>query len=284
MHGLPLIEETTAEAAGRLGDGVLLEWYRYAPGPPVVLPTHAHAEYQFNVSFGAAGGVRYRGANHVMPAGTLGVLMPEEPHTPVDPDARDTVCTHLTMYVDADLVRDAALQLTGRDGTPAFRDPAVHDGELIRRFARLHTALDGPASALDHDVELLRWLTDLVERHADGVPAPRSRPAGGHGAVQRARAYLHDNVAANVSLAELARVGGVSPYYLTRLFTAGLGMPPHAYQVQLRIARAKRLLLAGTRVSDAAHAVGFFDQSHFTRHFKRHVGTAPGSYARGGHA
>jgi AraC-like DNA-binding protein len=266
------------QAAGWLGHDVLLEWYRYPPGPAVALPTHAHPEYQFNLNLGAPAGVRYRGAHHVMPAETLGVLMPDEPHTPVDPDARDAVSTHLTLYLCPEVVGDAARQLTGRSGLPTFRAPVIADAELVGRFARLHVSLAGPSSPLDQDVRLLALLTDLVERHAGGRPA-RPPSAAAHRGVRRARDYLHDNLAANVSLADLARVAGVSPYYLTRLFTAGLGMPPHAYQVQLRIARAKRLLLAGTPVSDAAHEAGFFDLSHFTRHFKRHVGIAPGAYA-----
>jgi len=51
------------------------------------------------------------------------------------------------------------------------------------------------------------------------------------------------------------------------VFTADVGLPPHSYQPQLRIDHAKRLLLAG-------RAAGFFDASHFTRHFKRAVGQA----------
>jgi AraC-like DNA-binding protein len=258
-------------------NGLLLEWYRYPPGPPVALPTHAHAEYQLNVSLGAAGGVRYRGARHVVPDGTLGVLMPDEAHTPVDPAPRATACTHLTLYVDAGAMREVTGEL-GAASAPAFRDPVVDDADLAGRFAHLHAALAGPSSALEQDVRLLAVLADLVGRHARGRVSGR-RPPASHRAVRRAREYLHDNVAANVSLADLARVGGVSRYHLTRLFTVGLGMPPHAYQVQLRLALAKRLLLAGRSVNEAAHEVGFFDLSHFTRHFKRHVGTPPGAYA-----
>ncbi|PZF79138.1 helix-turn-helix transcriptional regulator, partial [Jiangella anatolica] len=95
-----------------------------------------------------------------------------------------------------------------------------------------------------------------------------------------AREYLHEHRAATVTLADLARVSELSPYHLTRLFTADVGMPPHAYQLQLRIEHAKRLLLAGRPVSDAGHEAGFFDLSHFTRHFKRFVGVPPGAYAR----
>ena len=66
-----------------------------------------------------------------------------------------------------------------------------------------------------------------------------------------------------------------------RLFEHEVGMPPHAYQIQARIAHAKPLLLQGLSVSRVAGDTGFFDASHFTRHFKRHVGVAPGAYALG---
>jgi AraC-like DNA-binding protein len=268
-----------AEAGGQLRDDVLIEWYRYAPGPPVALPKHAHAEYQLNLNVGAAGGVRYRGAHHVTPAGTLAVIMPEEAHTPVDPDERPMVTTHLTLYVATDLLRDVARGLGRSASWPSFRHPVVDDPDLVRRFARLHASLSGSSSALDQDVRLCEVMTDLVDRHARG-PAGAHQPPAAHRAVRRARDHLHDNVTANVSLAELARVGGVSPYHLTRLFTDGVGMPPHAYQVQLRLSLAKRLLATGRSVNDTAHETGFFDLSHFTRHFKRHVGIPPGAYAR----
>jgi AraC-like DNA-binding protein len=271
------------EARGLLRDDVLLEWYRYPPGPPVELAAHAHEEYQLNLNLDLPGGVRYRGAYHRLAAGTLAVIMPDEVHTPRDPQARETASTHLTLYVGPGVVHGAARQLAGDAATgstdqPWFNDLVVDDVELVRRFARLHRSLAGTASALDQDDRLLAFLIDLLQRHGH-VPAARSLPAG-HRAVGRARDYLHDNLTANVSLAELARVGGASPYYLARLFTARLGMPPHAYQIQLRVERAKRLLLTGTSVSDTAHETGFFDLSHFTRHFKRHVGVPPGTYAR----
>lgn len=252
-------------ARGRLRDDVLLEWYRYPPGPAVALPGHAHEEYQLNLNLTVPGGVRYRGAYHVVPPGGLGVLMPGETHTPRDPEPRDAESIHLTLYVRT------------VPGCPFFRDPVVTCPDLVRRFTRLHATLTGAAPALVGDVRLVTLLTDLAERHGGTRPL-RTPPA--HRAVRLAREYLHDHRTENVSLAELAAVSGLSPYHLTRVFTAGVGLPPHAYQLQLRIELAKRLLLAGRSVTDAGHEVGFFDTSHFTRHFKKHVGVAPGRYAR----
>jgi AraC-like DNA-binding protein len=261
------------EATGWLRDGVLLELYRYPPGPPVVLPRHAHEEYQLNLNLDEPGGVHYRGAYHTVPANRLAIVMPGEAHTPRDPDHRARDSTHLVLYL-----RPEVFGGSGNGDLPFFREPVVDDPALVDRFARLHATLVGPSPALAQDVRLLTVLTELAERYAGIGPSPPVPPA--HRAVRRARDYLHDHATVNVSLAELSQAGGLSAYHLTRLFRAATGLPPHAYQVQLRIARAKRLLLAGVPVSHAGQQAGFFDLSHFTRHFRRHIGVPPGAYAR----
>ncbi|ESU46140.1 AraC family transcriptional regulator [Streptomyces sp. HCCB10043] len=57
-------------------------------------------------------------------------------------------------------------------------------------------------------------------------------------------------------------------------------MPPHQYVTARRVDLARRLLLEGVSPGEAAGAVGFHDQSHLTRHFKRIAGTTPGRFAR----
>ena len=151
---------------------------------------------------------------------------------------------------------------------------------MVRRFVAVHDVLRAPASALEQDAGLQSLLTDLVGRH--GRVRPGRTVLAAHRAVRRARDHLHDNLAANVTLAELAAASGVSPYHLARVFRAEMGLPPHAYQVQLRVERARRLLAAGRSAGEAAAAVGFCDLSHLSRHFRRHVGVPPGTYARSG--
>jgi AraC-like DNA-binding protein len=268
------------EVTGLLCDDVLVEWYRYLPGPAVVLPSHMHEEYQLNLNVEVPGGVYYRGAFHVVPSGQLAVVMPGEPHTPRDPADRDDVSTHLTIYVRPDAMREAATELAPkRTGLPAFYDLIVDDAHVVERFARVHAALSSPSPALDREVRLAGLLSDLVERYARVTPA--GSPASAHRAVRRARDYLHGNFLDNVTLTRLSEIAELSRYRLARLFSEDIGLPPHAYQTQLRLEHAKRLLLAGTPVSRAGHEAGFFDLSHFTRHFKRYVGVPPGAYVRG---
>ena len=67
-----------------------------------------------------------------------------------------------------------------------------------------------------------------------------------------------------------------------RLFHGAFGMPPHEYQLNVRVRRACELLMAQYPASEVAVRVGFSDLSHLTRHFKRLVGVPPGEFARRG--
>ncbi len=95
--------------------------------------------------------------------------------------------------------------------------------------------------------------------------------------LKRVLEYIHDNLEQNLSLVDLATLANLSPSRFTRVFRQETGLSPHQYLIQARIERAKHLLRSGSEVSIGriAHQVGFADQSHFTRHFKRIVGVTP---------
>ena len=83
-----------------------------------------------------------------------------------------------------------------------------------------------------------------------------------------------------ISLDELAKVCNLNAAYLNRIFKQALGLPPHAYQINVRLLKAKVLLQEGQTISNTALKLGFTDQSHFTRRFKRSFGMTPGQYQK----
>ena len=68
---------------------------------------------------------------------------------------------------------------------------------------------------------------------------------------------------------------------LSRLFKREIGLSLNAYQLQIRIDHAKKLLINGVPIALVASETGFYDQSHFNRYFKRLVGTTPKNYKQG---
>lgn len=88
--------------------------------------------------------------------------------------------------------------------------------------------------------------------------------------------FVEENLGNDIGLAEMAGVAGLSPYYFSRCFKATIGITPHRYLIERRVARAKQLLLhSPLSVSQVAAQCGFADQSHLTRHMKRLLGFTP---------
>ena len=126
-------------------------------------------------------------------------------------------------------------------------------------------------------VHLLRTHSSLAR------PSPLRETSGGLSAwaLRQTTAYIEDNLARDLTLAEIAGVVHLSPYHFARMFKRSTGYSPHRYLIARRVERAKELLTAGTlTVAQVAAAVGFADQSHFTRHFKALVGVTPKRFLR----
>jgi AraC-like DNA-binding protein len=182
------------------------------------------------------------------------------------------------LYPGVELVQRAAAEVNGqwRD-IPNFPNPVIQDNHLVNLIRQLHVVLEQSTSTLERESHFISTLAQLIVRHADG--RPRLRPALiGHQAVKRAREYIDAHYTKNITLDQLANITGLSPFHLTRIFRQIVGLPPHLYLTQVRIERAKRLLTQGWPVAHVAVETGFFDQSHFTKRFKRIVGVTPGQY------
>ena len=72
-----------------------------------------------------------------------------------------------------------------------------------------------------------------------------------------------------LSIADMSEQVHISSYHMIRKFASENGLTPHKFQLQCRIRKAKELLLDGMKVADVAAAVGFCDQSHLCRVFKK---------------
>lgn len=271
---------SSVQCEARLFDTLLLERYTLAPHFSRALPKHVHEEYQVSLSLTDPCRHFYRGGSHAAPVGFLSVLHPGEVHSSPDLLASPQPSVFHVLYVPAEAMRLMAADRTGRPaGEPFFAAPVLSDAPLAGRFRQLWRCLTGPAPRLEQDSLLLLVLTQLVARHAQSryVPAP---PRTGHCSLGAVRDYLHAHYADDLTLESLAHVAGLSPCHFCRAFRREFGLPPHAYQTQVRIDRAKGLLARGEAPSDVAFEVGFYGPSHFGWHFKRLVGVPPSAYAR----
>jgi AraC-like DNA-binding protein len=160
----------------------------------------------------------------------------------------------------------------------AVDHPGWADPPLLAEVDRLHEALRSSGDAFEAESRLA-LVRDRLGRHlshAGAEPvAVRNTPVA-----RRLRELLDARVVEGITLDAAARDLGVSATHLVRAFGAEYGIAPHRYLTGRRLDRARRLLLTGRSAADVAVNVGFHDQAHLTRHFRRLLGTTPAAYAR----
>lgn len=261
-------------------DGILLERYAYTSGAVEPLPKHCHEDYQFGLSFNCHGEYYYRGASHPIPIGSLSVIQSGEVHSPSDRTYLPTPAQFEMVHIHPNWLHTVAVEMAEQAvSLPFFSTPCLTDVKLNRLFLALQATADQKHSKLAQDIALWRFLACLIRDYAASTASIRPLKAA-HAAVMRTRDYLHAHYASDVSLETLAAIAGLSRFHFCRVFHKELGVSPSVYQTQLRIAQAKKLLLQGISIAMVADLTGFYDQSHFSRHFKRQVGVTPGGYVR----
>lgn len=219
---------------------------------------------------------RYRRATHELRQGSLILGQPGEVISfgPLGEAPPVRVCLRIASTTVGELMRE----VHGRGGgTPSVGQLVTPDPVLVGLVRAFLAALAAPASVLESTSRAHEMLTRIVRVHTAPSGIARS-PRSERALVRRVRAYLDENASTNISLNDLAGLVNVSAYYLNRVFSAEVGIPPHAYQTQVRIERGKRLLAQGLPVHRVAMELGFYDQSHFTNQFRRLLGYPPSAY------
>lgn len=213
----------------------------------------------------------YRGGELTSHAGDLRWKEPGEMFRTLD------VRTPMTLRV---LQLDEAEVERLLDGRPRThfraRQAALERPQVQSLLGRMDGILRA-RSRLEKEELLLSIVEDFVYPNLEAPPRlPAARPSRAMRAVHE---YIRAHYDEEIRLRTLASLAGVHEVYLVRSFRQSYGLTPHALQIELRLDAARRALLGGLSCAAAAALVGFHDQSHMTRHFKRNLGVTPGRFA-----
>jgi AraC-like DNA-binding protein len=163
--------------------------------------------------------------------------------------------------------------------------PVLFDPLLRQRIHQLHRALDEPGGELEAESRLA-FVAERLRQHLGGdavaqlTGAQEAGPARADVAHQL-RELIDAGFRDKVTLRQASDAIHAHPAHLVRMFSREFGISPHQYLTGRRVDLARRLLLDGVPASAAAATVGFFDQSHLNRSFRRLLGTSPGRFAGG---
>jgi AraC-like DNA-binding protein len=255
-------------------DGACLATARYTSHE---FERHVHDEMVIAVTEAGAGRCRARFGSDISGPETVWIFAPGEYHCGGVWGQQGW--SYRGIYLDATGLKALAEIFSDERGGELWAPPGLyHDPQLARMLVQAHECASRPVTHMERQAKWWAALGLLFGRY--GRPKPGGAQEGNEPCKMAvARDYIVEHHTQDISIDELAAVCGLSRYHLMRSFAREYGMPPHAYANQLRLAAARKLIVAGQRPADAAAAVGFYDQSHLSRLFKRAYGITPGAYA-----
>ncbi|HTW85821.1 MAG TPA: AraC family transcriptional regulator [Candidatus Sulfotelmatobacter sp.] len=237
---------------------------------------HVHEELVLSISEAGTGVCETRDGAACGGPGTFWIFAPGEAHQGfVEADWQ-----YRGAYLGERSLRELAGAFDAERVRALHVPPGLYrDEQLARLLLDAHRCAESDAPLLTRQSAWSLALGTLFTRY--GHPRPRVPDARvSERRLRVAREYLEAHFCEDVAIDDLARLCGLSRFHFMRAFRARYGIAPHAYLVQVRVNRAKRLLAEGRSATEVAFAAGFADQSALTRHFKRAFGVPPGAYAR----
>jgi AraC-like DNA-binding protein len=263
-----------------------IEWRRHEhiPGVEVLTAEHSQTHWRsFHETYTISALVdcectewSYRSRLRSARTGDIALMQPGELH--VTRKVSRPQSFRAVFFAPA-IVERAAVD-TGTPRNPSWRFASIRDAILFSTLMRMHRALHGEYTSLEQESRVSAALRALLERCSEG-PTRASPRTAARSHLERARALLHERYASRITLTQLEEETGLTRYHLDRAFAAEFGLPLHAYQIQVRLAKARQMISAGMKLHAVATETGFSDQAHMSRYFKRTFRVTPGAFRSG---
>jgi AraC family transcriptional regulator len=195
--------------------------------------------------------------------------------------ARDyTMCAvRVSSEVMDELLSEAGFAVSGAYAgfrSTVVRDPVIADlvGSVAEELAEARPGQIAMVGSLVRQLGVHLLREHLVVRRAPQMEFSRAGPVDRR--LRRAIELMHENYNRDLDLEEIAGAAYLSSFYFQRLFKRLMGVSPHEYLANIRMERARALLLSSNQsVTAVARAVGFRSQSHFARIFRAANGVSP---------
>ncbi|OPX56263.1 transcriptional regulator, AraC family [Oceanospirillum multiglobuliferum] len=243
---------------------------RTAVGSAACYHAHSHDEFSFGVIEQGRAIYQNGKAHYAIQTGHTVTINPGDIHA-CNPDNQHW--SYRMLFVDSHWFGALQQELLGRDDFDY--QPFLHHHttavETFQRFKDLFNTLQTEPNALQAESHLIEFVQHCFQPNLKSVSSPAP-------ILEKAKEKLLDELAVNHSLVDLAQEVGLSRYHFLRSFKQAYGLSPHALQLDERIKKAKVLLKNGCSIVSTASELGFADQSHLQRNFKRRLALTPKQY------
>lgn len=205
--------------------------------------------------------------------GSLALINPESMHSCNTVGTKDR--SYYMLYLDVDWCLRLQKTLWAVETFVPVATIRIDSSRLYEQYIQvMKTLMDTKYDLLEKEQLLLELMAAIFQKACPENEKALTTPAN----VESLRLELGENLRENISLESLAEQTGANPYTLLRQFRKATGLTPHAYRMNCRIDLARKLLQQGVEIAETAYECGFFDQSHFHRHFKAMTTVTPQQY------
>lgn len=267
------MERATFESSPLLGGLELLQ----ASYEKQTFSRHTHEGYTVGVIRQGAQRFWRHGGYHIAPQNSIILVNADQIHD--GHSATEGGWTYEAMYPTESQFKAVTQELGLTSEVPYFPEAVEQNPQLAHQLLTLFSLLRENQDPLLTETYTHYTLLSLACRFNKRPQAPVEQAKSGK-EIEWVRDYLHQHATETVSLDTLSQLSGISPYHLVRQFKARFGLPPHAYQIQLRVRLAQAKMKHGMTLADCAISSGFHDQSHLHRHFRRIMGVTPRQYQK----
>lgn len=226
-------------------------------------PIHFHSTYNIGIIELGEREFTYRGIKTVLKPNDIFIIQPFEPHSCKSFDNS----SHSYKIISLNL-----------DTSYYFPQLIIHQPDLLSNIREFHTLAEYEKSS-----------SRLISLYEEIIMQLKKCSLGYNSSIldeeisskiHLAKQFIENNCLLDTSLKEMSNIACLSEFHFNRYFHKCYGLSPYAYYLVCKMKKSQKVLIKQNSVIETTYDIGFFDQSHFTKLFKKHIGVTPGKYLR----
>jgi len=226
-------------------------------------PVHFHSTFTLGIVELGEREFSYRGKKHILKPDDIFIVQPFELHTNQSNDHSSHTYKVISFNLDA---------------VYYFPQLIINQPDLLGKIKEFHSLAEYEKSSSQliclYEAIIAQLKTYSLKYSAvkldDGISSK----------IILAKQFIENNCHRDISLKEMSNIACLSEFHFNRYFHKCFGLSPYAYYLVCKMKKSQQILIKQNSVIETTYDIGFFDQSHFTKLFKKHIGVTPGRYLR----